>query len=58
MNLHGLCSVGVSILPIYARKQANHNRSLMVRQMVKVLARTTHNAEQICGQRKRDRFKC
>jgi len=26
--------------------------------MVKVLARTTHNAEQICGQRKRDKFKC
>jgi len=39
-------------LPIYARKQANHNKTLMGRQIIKVLARPTNNAEQFLEQEK------
>jgi len=48
----------VAFLPIYSRKQANHNKSLVGRQAMKVLARPTNNAEQFCGQRQGSKFKC
>jgi len=48
----------VVYLPIYARRQAQHNESWLERQMIKLLSRPTNNAEQFCGQRKGDKFKC
>jgi len=36
----------VVVLPIYVRKQAKRNESLMEQQMIKLLARQTNNAEQ------------
>jgi len=37
--------------------QGNHNKSLVGRQMINVLARPTNNAEQLCGQSKGGTFK-
>jgi len=36
----------------------NNNEILMWRQMIKVFARPTNNAEQFCGQLKEGKFKC
>jgi len=44
-------------LPFYACKWGNHNKSLVGRQMKKVLARPANNAEQLCGQSKGGTFK-
>jgi len=46
----------VFFLPIYARKYAKHNESLVGWQMIKVIAGPTNNAEQFCGQRKGGKF--
>ena len=48
--------VVVFFLPIYVRKQAKHNESLVERQMINVLAQPKNNAEQFCGQSKEANF--
>jgi len=47
----------VVFLPIYARKYANRNKSLLGRQTINVLARPTNNADELlCGQWKGGKF--
>jgi len=47
----------VLFLPIYARKYANHNRSLLGRQTINALARPTNSADELfCGQRKGGKY--
>jgi len=48
--------VVVVFLRIYVHKQTKHHESLMERQMIKVVARPTNNAEQFFVQRKGGKF--